>query len=71
MTLKKINEILIEMEGVEIERVSDIDCFHTRQALAGIKFILRDGDFDIDFATFKDVKIWFNGLMFLKKMKSN
>ncbi len=69
MTLKKINKKLIEMEGIEIQRVSDIDCFHTRQALAGIKFILRDGDFDIDFATFKDVKVWFDGLMVLKKMK--
>ena len=55
-TLKQINKHLLNKFGIEIERVSNIDCFHTKRALAGIKFILRDGNFNEDFETFKDVK---------------
>ena len=40
-TLKQINKYLLNKFGVEIERVSDIDSYKTRRALAGIKFILR------------------------------
>ena len=69
MTLKKINEKLQQMfeqeldVPFEIERVSDIDNFHTRRALAGIKFICRDGGFNLDFETFAEVKVWFKQLI--------
>tara|TARA_R100001163_G_scaffold22513_2_gene19056 strand:- start:2974 stop:3177 length:204 start_codon:yes stop_codon:yes gene_type:complete len=59
-TLKQINKHLKNTIGLEIERVSDINCFHTREALSGIKFILRGGGFDEDFETFKDVKEFVN-----------
>mgnify|MGYP001228662432 CR=1 FL=1 len=61
-TLKQINKHLLNRFGIEIERVSDIDCFHTRRALAGIKFILRGANFDEDFETFKDVKTFIKTL---------
>ena len=69
MTLKKINEQLQEMfeqeldVPFEIERVSDIDNFHTSRALEGIKFICRDGGFNLDFETFAEVKVWFKQLI--------
>ena len=34
----------------------------TREALSGIRFILRGGGFDEDFETFKDVKQFVNKL---------
>ena len=69
MTLKKINEQLQEMfeqeleVPFEIERVSDIDCFMTKRALAGIKFICRDRGFNLDFETFAEVEVWFEELI--------
>ena len=69
MTLKKINEQLQKMfeQGLdvpfEIERVSDIDNFMTRKALAGIKFICRYRGFSLDFETFSEVNVWFEDLL--------
>ena len=54
-TLKIINKFLNDMFGVEIERVSDINNPVVKEALSGIKFILRGGGFNEDFETFKDV----------------
>ena len=54
--LKQINKVLNKEFGINIERVSDINCFLTRGSLIGIKFILRDGEFNEDFESFKDVK---------------
>ena len=69
MTLTKINLKLDTMaiRGLNVPsiviRVSDIDDFHTRDSLAGIKFIIRSNGFDLDFETFKEVQVWFKGLM--------
>ena len=60
-TLKLINKHLISTRGIEIERVSNMDSI-TREALSGIRFILRGGGFDEDFETFKDVKQFVNKL---------
>ena len=55
-TIKQINKHLKNIVGVEIERVSDINNPVVKEALTGIKFILRGGEFNEDFETFKDVK---------------
>lgn len=61
-TLKQINKHLLNKFNVQIDRVSDIDCVVTKRALEGIKFILRDGNFNEDFETFKDVKTFIKTL---------
>ena len=55
-TIKQINKHLKNIVGVEIERVSDINNPVVKEALTGIKFILRGGELNEDFQTFKDVK---------------
>ena len=59
---KKAKQMFDDRFGADLIRVSDIDCFKTRQALRGIKFILRGGveTFSEDFDCFKDVKIFIN-----------
>ena len=61
-TLKQINKFLNDKFQCEIERVSDINNPVIKEALSGIKFILRSDIFDEDFETFKDVKIFINKL---------
>ena len=61
-TLKEINKHLLNKFGLEIERVSNMSSV-VRQSLKGIKFILRDGNINEDFETFKDVK------QFVSKLK--
>ena len=53
--LNKINEILNDRIGAEIERVSELN-YIQKEALKGYKYILRRNGFDEDFKTFKDVK---------------
>ena len=53
--LNKINEILNEINGLEIERVSELNSIQ-KEALKGYKYILRGGGLNEDFKTFKDVK---------------
>lgn len=61
-TLKEINKHLLNKFGLEIERVSNMSSV-VKQSLKGIKFILRDGNINEDFETFKDVK------QFVSKLK--
>ena len=61
-TLKEINKHLLNKFGLEIERVSNMSSV-VRQSLKGIKFILRDGNINEDFETFKDLK------QFVSKLK--
>ena len=57
---KKLKEECFKKLSADLERVSDIDNFVTREGLKPFKFIIRGFQIDEDFLTLKEAELFIN-----------